>query len=104
MQRMIDATGDHAVTLAENGEEGLRHLREQNAYDMIVSDIGLPGISGLEMVDQAVQAGLIDFARVVICSANTWLRQEVLARGACCISKPVDRKRIFAAMKSLPKA
>jgi CheY-like chemotaxis protein len=39
------------VTLAPNGQEALAQLREQR-YDLVILDIGLPDISGFEVVKQ----------------------------------------------------
>ena len=39
---------NHEVELASSAEEALKTL-EKKSYDMIISDITMPGISGLEM-------------------------------------------------------
>ena len=38
---------------AECGKEGLRKLRESNGYDLLITDIRLPDISGLEILELA---------------------------------------------------
>ena len=45
---MILAKGEHQVTLAESGEEGLRIFRE-NEFDLVLTDLGMPKISGWEV-------------------------------------------------------
>ena len=40
---------DHEVTTAESGEEGLRTL-DEGQYDVILLDISMPGLSGLEVL------------------------------------------------------
>jgi CheY-like chemotaxis protein len=95
MAGVLRRTGDHVIALANSGEEGLVHLRGDEAYDLIVTDIGLPGVSGLEMLDQAARDGCIDRTTVVVCSACTSLRPQALARGARCLAKPLDPQEIF---------
>jgi PAS domain S-box-containing protein len=38
----------HRVTVAENGEEGLRLFKEKE-FDLVLTDLGMPGISGWEV-------------------------------------------------------
>src|SRR6476646_3785752 len=40
------------TTVAETGEEGLRHIRETD-FDIILTDLNLPDISGIEMVHRS---------------------------------------------------
>jgi PAS domain S-box-containing protein len=39
---------NHQVTVAENGEEGIRLFREKE-FDMVLTDLGMPGTSGWEV-------------------------------------------------------
>ena len=94
MAHVLSLTGNHSIEVAENAEDGLDHLRTDAAYDLVFTDVGLPGMSGLEMVDRAVSDGLISAAHVVVCSAYPSIREAVLARGATCIPKPVDAHKI----------
>src|SRR5208337_1140435 len=41
----------YAVKLAADGEEGLRVL-EQDSFDLVLLDLALPGMSGLELIPQ----------------------------------------------------
>ena len=44
----------HKVTLAADGEEGLP-LFKQGEYDMVFTDLGLPGLSGWKVVEAVNQ-------------------------------------------------
>lgn len=44
-------TEGHVPTISGDGQEGL-HLAESGRFDLIVLDIGLPGIDGFELLDQ----------------------------------------------------
>jgi signal transduction histidine kinase/CheY-like chemotaxis protein len=39
---------NHQVTMAENGEEGIRLFREKD-FDLVLTDLGMPGMSGWEV-------------------------------------------------------
>jgi len=50
LQKVLQAE-DYAVDLAERGDEGLARAR-QHAYDLVITDLKLPGLGGLELVAQ----------------------------------------------------
>jgi CheY-like chemotaxis protein len=102
----LSGNGNNSIAVAGSGEDGLERLRSDDAYDLVFTDIGLPGMSGLEMVDRAVKAGLISVDRFVVCSAYTALKPDIAALGAHCIAKPVDATKIalmVASFSSSPK-
>lgn len=49
IQAMLEALG-HAVTWAQNGVEGLARLAEPPAPDLVMTDILMPGMDGLEAI------------------------------------------------------
>ncbi len=48
LQEILEAEG-YEVTAAADGESGLRHLKEQ-AFDLVLSDLALPGLDGMELL------------------------------------------------------
>ncbi len=50
IDRVLSGKG-YAVITAENGEQALRKLNEEN-YDLVYTDIRMPGMSGLEVAEQ----------------------------------------------------
>ena len=50
IDRVLSSKG-YAVITAENGEEALRKLNEEK-YDLVYTDIRMPGMSGLEVAEQ----------------------------------------------------
>lgn len=44
---------DHHVTTAEDGCVALRHLKSSH-FDLMITDLGMPGMSGLELSSQAI--------------------------------------------------
>lgn len=53
MEFQLNAEG-FQVTKAENGQQGLK-LIEENDFDIILTDLQLPGISGIEIVERSKQ-------------------------------------------------
>ena len=52
--RALERDG-HTIDTAADGEEGLdRFVAAQGAYDLVVSDIRMPGMDGIEMARAAV--------------------------------------------------
>ncbi|MDP2045558.1 MAG: response regulator, partial [Deltaproteobacteria bacterium] len=48
LTEILEAEG-YEVTAAADGESGLRHLKEQ-AFDLVLSDLALPGLNGMELL------------------------------------------------------
>ncbi len=82
-------------TAAFSGTEGLMHLAGGATFDLIVTDLMLPGASGEEVVAAARAAGL----PVVVLSARTAVadRVELLRIGADdYLTKPFDLEELLA--------
>ncbi len=90
MRRSIRA-GKYVFVFAGNGLEALERLREQEDIDMVVSDINMPQMDGLTLLDQIAQ--LDPNIRSVIISAYGDMKniRTAMNRGAFdFITKPVD--------------
>ena len=90
MRRSIRA-GKYTFVFAGNGIEALERLREQEDIDMVVSDINMPQMDGLTLLDQIAQ--LDPNIRSVIISAYGDMKniRTAMNRGAFdFITKPVD--------------
>jgi DNA-binding response OmpR family regulator len=93
-------TGKHVLSFATTGEEGLQLLRA-GSYHLVVTDIGLPEMSGLEMLLQGEREGvLVAETTVVVCSARSDLRCTELAHPAKYVPKPVDLSEIRAVVRA----
>lgn len=66
---------DVAIDEAASGEEALQKIGD-TGYDCIVLDLGLPGISGLELLEELAQSGSIP--PVVVYSGRELSREENL--------------------------
>jgi CheY-like chemotaxis protein len=55
LEQTLSGAG-HTVTTAQNGREGLRRMRE-NAFDLVITDLFMPELDGIETITQARNAG-----------------------------------------------
>jgi two-component system, cell cycle sensor histidine kinase and response regulator CckA len=92
-------TPEHHVDTAGGGEEALALLRRGPGYDVILCDISMPDITGLdlhEIVSEMVpdQAERIVFVTGGITSAAQRARLDAIS--ALVLEKPVDVERILS--------
>lgn len=87
---IIDSVDDVEVTEAQNGFEALR-LLPRESFDLIITDINMPDINGLELLSYVRQSEKHQSIPVVIVTseASAADRQRGMALGATdYISKP----------------
>ncbi len=93
MQRVLNgslAREGYRVATAGSGEEAVARIEEQD-FDLIVTDIVMPGLSGLDVLEKAQL--LNPRAAVIVMTAYATLETAVIAlrRGACdYLEKPVS--------------
>ena len=90
MRRRIRA-GDYRFVFAQNGVEALERLREDGDIDMVLSDINMPRMDGLTLLDQIPKVD--PNVRSVIISAYGDMQniRTAMNRGAFdFVTKPVD--------------
>jgi DNA-binding NtrC family response regulator len=85
---------NYAVDAAENGQRAVEYMKSKN-YDLVVSDIRMPGMDGLQVFEKALQ--LQPQARVIMLTAYASLEDavELMHKGAFYyIEKPCDPDRL----------
>ena len=55
-EKMLEMLG-HTADLAANGNEALEFLARGNTYDLVITDIGMPGMSGWQLAEQIKDKG-----------------------------------------------
>jgi len=93
-----------SVDLAKDGDEALKMIQSSH-YDMAILDIKMPGLSGLELLDQIRE--LKKELLVVIMTAEASMKNavEAMKRGAYdYITKPFDLDVIDAIIEKIDKA
>jgi two-component system nitrogen regulation response regulator NtrX len=88
------------VDLAEDGEEGL-HLVQKNKYDVILCDIKMPKMDGIEVLEK-IQDITTDPAIVMISGHGTLeTAVDTLKKGAFdYIAKPLDLNRLLVTVRN----
>jgi CheY-like chemotaxis protein len=84
---MLLADEGHTVETAGSGDEALAKLATF-AAELLLTDVGLPGMSGLELVRRARQAS--PRLRAIFMTGREPDGRELAALEAECVGKPVD--------------
>ena len=93
--------GGHACTLAPSGEEALAHLRRA-AFDLVLVDLGLPGIDGFELLERMAGAGHRGATLVLTANDRTANRVRALNLGADdFLAKPFALEELLARVRAL---
>ncbi|BBK38421.1 hypothetical protein STAQ_34990 [Allostella sp. ATCC 35155] len=93
----------HAVDLAADGLEALRRI-DRRRYDLIVSDIHMPGMDGTELFRRLDTQDRDAAGRVLFVTgdvANPELEQFFLLAGRPVIAKPFDDERFLSVVRQL---
>ena len=91
------------VSCARNGVELIERMANDGPFTLIVSDIAMPWVSGLQAMHSARTAGLA--APVLIITAlqddRTFNQARALGRDAVLLRKPFDLPQLEAAVSRL---
>jgi len=105
LQSLRQGLGEHGWTVntASDGLFGLR-LAQQNSYDVIVSDITMPGMSGLELCQRLRQEGSTTPILLLTALSHTDDKVTGLDAGADdYLAKPFEFKELVARIKALAR-
>lgn len=91
----------YEVTCCSDGESGLKAVSESR-FDLIISDIKMPGIDGIEVLEKLRDMSGITVPVIVISGhATISTAVEATRKGAFdLLEKPLDRDRILLAIKN----
>lgn len=100
VQHWLERAG-FRVTAVADGQRALAQLG-QAPYDLVVSDVTMPGGGGLELVTQARRLGLEDLPIILMSGEHDIdRRSSALDLGADdFIAKPVERKELIARVRA----
>ena len=90
------------VVLAHSGAEALTLVERRGPFAVVVSDYGMPGMSGVELLCELAEEWP-DTARILLTGcADLGLALEALERGAILrfLTKPPDAKRLLEAVSA----
>ena len=90
---IIDALSQshlYQVSEAENGQEAL-HLFDENNYDLVISDIMMPGMSGIELLNMIRERNPASAVIMITGNPTTDLTVNAIKKGAVdFLTKPFD--------------
>jgi len=91
----------YAVDVAGDGDEAL-YLGEVESYDLVVLDLGLPGLGGLEVLGRWRQGGR-DMPVLILTARDSWKEKvEGLKAGADdYLTKPFYTEELLARLQAL---
>jgi DNA-binding NtrC family response regulator len=106
MRRLLDlilGQEGYRVDAVSSGEEGIQKLGEQSAsggYDLVVTDLQMPGVTGLDLLEY-VKKGFPEVPVLIVTGFGTIKTAvEAMKRGAFdYISKPVDNEELKCVVK-----
>ncbi len=93
----------HEPIVAENGQEGLDMLNA-HTFDLIFSDVNMPVMGGLEMVEKIKQQDAYKYIPIIMLTteSNPELKAQGQALGVkAWMLKPFNKKKFFMAVKKL---
>ena len=95
----------YEVLEARHGLAALELIQE-GGVDVLVSDVNMPGMSGLELVDAVLTTGSVRRGAIVL--TNRWdhgdIRERLSARGVHVLPKPFSPTGLSALVRSLASA
>jgi two-component system cell cycle response regulator CpdR len=104
LTRALERAG-YDVRACADGEEALIALDEENDWDLLLTDIVMPGVDGIEVARQA--AARFDGLRIMFITgfaAVALAAQDRAPAGARVLSKPVHLREIVAEVERMVTA
>lgn len=79
------------IETAQSAETAFRKMREQS-FDLVMTDICMPGLSGLQLIDQAMREGLCKCFVILSGFSEFEYAQEAIRQGVIdYLLKPIDK-------------
>jgi len=86
---------------AEDGEEALRKLHQNPDTELILLDIEMPKLNGIEFLIQYIKDDTIPRTPIIAISSNETRQKESLLMGAnAFLVKPISEERLMEAILS----
>lgn len=87
------------TSLAQNGIEALNQA-EENSYDLILMDMQMPEMDGLEATKQLIEKGYNKPIIMLTANVDSDSKKQIKAAGAAAhFGKPIDTERFYAMLK-----
>ena len=96
--------GPYQVSVAHDGDEGLRFLREHADVDLVLLDVNMPARSGLDLLEEARQdprLAAVPFIVLTAAGQSTTAERARALGAAAFVTKPFSPKKLFRQVASL---
>lgn len=95
------------LLLAENGQQALELLQQHPDVDLVLLDINMPVMNGLEFLAALAQQGRLPGLPVIVISTDgeeAQIEKGLAAGAAAYLTKPFDAEKLRAAIAALEVA
>jgi CheY-like chemotaxis protein len=95
---------DYDVTIARCGRDAIEHIARGVRFDAIVSDVMMPNMTGIELVEELRRVAPDQAQRLIFLSGGAFTaqtRERLDALGAPQLEKPVTAKELRACLSQI---
>jgi PAS domain S-box-containing protein len=95
---------DHDVTVALCGKEAIAHIASGSEFDVIVSDVMMPNMTGIELLEELRRIAPAQAARLIFLSGGAFTaqaRDQLAQLGVLQLEKPVTAKELRASISRI---
>lgn len=101
LQDVLEGEG-YSVSTAGNGKEALDLMSSHLGADLILLDLMMPVMNGVEFFDHWKKSGYFAEIPLLVMSADTQARQKADEIGAArCLKKPLELEDLLSAIKNV---
>ncbi len=101
VKRALELEG-HAVEVTQDGAEALERLKANvGAVDVLVSDVHMPGVDGIELARRAVELGNVKVLLMSGFPEELDRARKIKAERLGVLSKPFTLEQVRAAVRGL---
>ena len=96
--------GPYRVSVAHDGDEGMRFLREHADVDVVLLDVNMPARSGLDLLEEARRDPRLQAVRFIVLTATGQSATAERARSlgaAAFVTKPFSPRKLFRQVGAL---
>lgn len=98
------SSNSHHVAEASNGRDGIEKVKESGPFDLIICDINMPELNGLEMIGILKDQDLLKESIIFMLTTETDqdLKEKGKALGVrAWITKPYKKDKLLAAIQKV---
>ncbi len=102
--KTILGKGPYEITVCNDAESALVHIQREDAFDILISDFMLPGISGIDLITQVRQHAPTAQLPIVMISGHSNYAMDARAKAAganAFLNKPFTLAQLRSTVQQL---